>query len=1302
MDRPSRRPGQPFRPSVPRGAAAGAAAVEPRHRRSGQGRGLFARRDHAGRPLPHQGDQQFKEEFLPYSNTTTTQGGGGRSMTVELWIGREFDHTHEIQALKRLYTQMLESYGQGEDFFFLFANFFCQSEEIDLAVVKRNGIAVIELKEVGGTISGHENGPWTEIKRDGSSRRINDGRRRNPFQQMRAYRYAMISQLKKDSLGFLPPRKAELMRLDHVSALLTLCPNKDSDVVLDFRPPKWFDIVGLNELAQAIYLLRSSSLSFLYSEIASLAEMWKLYQPAPGMFSNHLVVGSRNSTAASLPLERSYLTTSTTRTHEHEGVIANRTSVAEIDSCIMCQYANEVCDLPYLHGTIYNVSEDHSEPPVTRLHVVTHERELIHLYIRSHSLDDMMPALESSLRQELADGRSNGIAIAAFHLMRLNEKEYSVDANGLVVLEPEWLIDVTDLTKIEYCPRQYLVDRFRLRSVSHPIVRGNIIHRCFEQIIRTPLDDAAITQALKNAFHEQVMDLAILNQTKQSTWQEVRSHYQMLKDWAIDENTLGSVQSEVFLLTPRLGIKGKIDAVWWLASDHLSDICELKTSKSYGQKPRPGHALQAGAYSIMTQLRGWGSPSNQTVWLLYSGNNRLANSLNIKRHVQLSAATLQEVVKQRNLLVMADYVIDAPFEVKNLNKCRKCSVAGECKSIALVLDHLDPRPPEIKNIAGLHNEFDDVEKTWFQTYARLLAQEYRAVKESHAALWQQPPEERLASGTTIVVAGIRGGSASELNGRYIYDLLSDVKSELREDDVVLVSSAEGPANGLIAQGSVRRPLEDGLSVEFQRPLGFEPVYVDRYVTESLVERQFAGPYSWLSLPKEHRDLVIKRRKPMFEAAQLGLPLATDVGPHKLNDRQNFAVQLALEMQDYVIVQGPPGSGKTMMIVALVREFLKRGQRVLLAAGTNTAVDNMLIPLHAAGLGAQMLRLGSERRTHRTVREYIPEIVAQNDDLDSYIHELRFILETRPVVAATATTWLSGTWGLLPQFDVAIIDEAAQLTLPASLGPLRLASKFVLIGDHMQLPAVVTSEGRASRDSLDHETSPRLSESLFEALYRDLDTSNQKGLVKLNEQYRMNEDICAIPRLLGWYDELAPANDKVASAKLTLITRFPEEHPLIEILHPDRSVVFVDVPWNYYGGAARTNQKEAEMVSTIIRTHLKHGLSIASIGVIAPFRAQVALIRRLLESGLPKDLHVAIRGGVDTVDRFQGQERELIVLSLATHANHVHDLLFDERRLNVALTRAKQKLIILGDAAVLRKSAIYSRLIDLCTFVQIAL
>jgi hypothetical protein len=188
-------------------------------------------------------------------------------MTVELWLGREYEHTHEMKALGEFLSSMVELYGQDDKLYVVLANFFCGGEEVDLAVLKRDGVLIIELKDAGGKVVGGENGDWVVTDPDGTTWTMNSGRSRNPYQQARAYRYAVIDQLRKNRFDFLPRQKAQQMRLDHVTSIVALRPSRHPETDIQVGPFKWFSVVGHDDLPQEVYFQRSPILNFRKSEL---------------------------------------------------------------------------------------------------------------------------------------------------------------------------------------------------------------------------------------------------------------------------------------------------------------------------------------------------------------------------------------------------------------------------------------------------------------------------------------------------------------------------------------------------------------------------------------------------------------------------------------------------------------------------------------------------------------------------------------------------------------------------------------------------------------------------------------------------------------------------------------------------------------------------------------------------------------------------------------------------------------------------------------------------------------------------
>jgi DNA replication ATP-dependent helicase Dna2 len=317
-----------------------------------------------------------------------------------------------------------------------------------------------------------------------------------------------------------------------------------------------------------------------------------------------------------------------------------------------------------------------------------------------------------------------------------------------------------------------------------------------------------------------------------------------------------------------------------------------------------------------------------------------------------------------------------------------------------------------------------------------------------------------------------------------------------------------------------------------------------------------------------------------------------------------------------------------------------------------------------------------------VRAGIPLNEAFSDDLAQSVDSvdaLTEILLNTAVIACTVYSVSSNDvlsslerhCGAVP-FDVVLVDEATQLTEPLAVGALVRAKRFVLVGDPKQLPPVVTGDF----EQAEHEINPMglngLDQSLFERLLA-------LGIpsVRLDEQYRMNNAVMSFSNRTFYGGELR-AESATGSSELSIDLSQANER-VREILSPTTPVVFVDVKSAELG---RTNPIEAHVISELASALLAGGLSREEIGVISPFRAQVDLMRQVSQDSVD----------CDTVERFQGGEREVILVSLV-RTERTGAFITDERRLNVALTRARTKVIVVGNGDCLRVSPLLRDLIE---------
>lgn len=430
-------------------------------------------------------------------------------------------------------------------------------------------------------------------------------------------------------------------------------------------------------------------------------------------------------------------------------------------------------------------------------------------------------------------------------------------------------------------------------------------------------------------------------------------------------------------------------------------------------------------------------------------------------------------------------------------------------------------------------------------------------------------------------------------------------------------------------------------------------------------------------------LVVDLQAPRFAA---GFELSSELASYcsHLNVNQKEAVQRVLAAEDYALLLGMPGTGKTTVVAALIRVLVSMGKTVLLASYTHSAVDTILRKLKDdADFG--ILRLGNVDKVHPDVREYM--LSARR--APTTIEQLDFQLMNPPVVA---TTCLSIDHPVFSRrkFDYCIVDEASQITLPTCLGPLRYADKFVLVGDHFQLPPLVKSI-------------PARKGGLEVSLFRRLSDAHPEGVVDLTHQYRMNSDIMTLSNTLIYSNRLRCGSEEVANRSLVL-----PNSSLLDSLHADEAsaqqcwlrsllaesskAVFVDTDGipahDSRVGDLVQNETEASLVVQLTQALLRSGVREEQIGIISLYRQQIKLLSHRLHG------HAGIE--ILTADRSQGRDKDCIIISMvrSNDAEQVGDLVKDWRRMNVSFTRARAKLVIFGSRKTLQTTPLLKQFFTL--------
>jgi DNA replication ATP-dependent helicase Dna2 len=847
---------------------------------------------------------------------------------------------------------------------------------------------------------------------------------------------------------------------------------------------------------------------------------------------------------------------------------------------------------------------------------------------------------------------------------------------SLIVLEPDLLFNITDINHAEYCARQYALGRLVPSPPSPASVRGTILHGAFKELLKGQAEDPQTL--LRQALRAHVAELAVQQLAGDAIMADAEPHLAALIAWHTRQrqqlwSSVPHIRVETFVLAPDVGLKGRLDALW--EDDYTNQLLELKTSTVRGDVPRREHRWQVYGYQTLLAARQQRTRDKRpAATLLYSGTPGQAEAYTLP----FTLRDLQRVMELRNLLAIthATSVVPAP---PGERKCGRCAVRAQCLRTSALLGWEAPPSDEQPEAV------DAADMEWFRRYYRLLSLEGQASERQSRALWLLTPEERCAAG--IAIAGLEpvGEPEPTERGEWHYIFRCVNTSELRENDAVLLSDGD-PIHGAAVTGTVLSVSHREIAVWTPERIA-RPALIDRYGSDIVHDRTLHNLWRWLGMDARLRGLMRGQVPPTFDDA------APEPAIPHFNPEQRHAVWRALAAQDYLLIQGPPGTGKTRVVAEIVRRLVQRGERVLVAAFTNQAVDNVLARLIADGF-EDFVRLGHELSVAPALRTFrLGERVARaggsaaggapTGDVDDPA-SVRRVLRAAPVVATTTATWSSEQFdgsGEALAFDVAVVDEASQLTVPALVGALRFARRFVLVGDDRQLPPLVASREAAAGG---------LKEPLFTTL---LARWGAAASVALTRQYRMHPIICAFPSRESYAGALA-TEGAARTAHLVLDSgRSTRWDDVLDPLHP---VVFVDVPNPdpERRPQSRASARQADVVRALVEALRGRGVSAERIGVIAPYRAQVAAIRQRLASAGEADVLV------DTVDRFQGGEREVIVLSFGADrllSGEAADgaFLADPYRLNVALTRAQRKLVLVGNRAALREVPLFARLMRHC-------
>ncbi len=924
----------------------------------------------------------------------------------------------------------------------------------------------------------------------------------------------------------------------------------------------------------------------------------------------------------------------------------------------------------------------------------------------------------------------------------------------LIVVEPDYLVDISSIANCfesyGHHPLLFTVKRMGERPNNKHIVLGNFAGSALDDIINHPTD-YTIKDTFRSNFREKALDFATCPdfnavEFKQAAEQQVANIQEIVNE------LFQSFEREKSILEPsfvceRLGLQGRID----LMTTDLKLLVEQKSGKNifierqyknpHGSLHVEKHYVQLLLYYGILQYNFQLNPKDAHIELMYS-KYPLPNGL---LEVEPLQKLIREAIKFRNQAVATEYWMAENGFHRLLPLLTPQVLNVEKQNDAFYQRYLLPQLTEV--LAPLHR-LSELERAYFtrmmtfvikeQLVSKVGAQE--GVGNSNADLWNMPLAEKKDTGNIYTGLTITDKScSSSFNG---YDTITlnvpqqgiDFLPNFRRGDMVYLyayKKNEEPdvRKSILFKGSLQEIHTSSIVVHLndgqQNPnlIAGECFALEHAGSDIGGTSAIRSLYTFITSDVERRQLLLGQRAPR---ADKSLVLSRSYHP----DYDDIILK-AKQAQDYFLLIGPPGTGKTSQALQyLVLEQLAEKPKVpstnpndhspkvngqssiLLLAYTNRAVDEICNMLSEHEL--DYIRIGNEYSCDPKYSDHLlQEVLDENTTLNSIKSTLS---EARIIVATTSTMNSRSALFNIKHFDLVIIDEASQILEPNIVGILtarqeegRAIDRFILVGDHKQLPAVVQQQGslemEGSDKRLDSIHLSSCANSLFERLILTERAAGRTDFIgTLHKQGRMHPDIADFANRKFYAKEQLECVPLAHQLETELAYNEESEDALDNTLKAHRMIFIPSMPCKQLNISEKVNTDEARIIADLLR-RLYRQMSKdfdpqKSVGVIVPYRNQIAMIRKEIERlEIPALEDISI----DTVERYQGSQRDVILYSFTIQSRYQLDFLtantfYEEgqpidRKLNVAITRARKQLILTGNESTLRQNQLFAELID---------
>ncbi|MFZ4543878.1 MAG: AAA domain-containing protein [Saprospiraceae bacterium] len=910
------------------------------------------------------------------------------------------------------------------------------------------------------------------------------------------------------------------------------------------------------------------------------------------------------------------------------------------------------------------------------------------------------------------------------------------------VVEPDYLMDVTAVAE---CfkennatePLSFLLNRFLPKETSVHILMGNIANFFLDELMVDPT--LTFDSIFSKCFALSPFTFALMSDVEiRDVREKARLHFFNIRKVILEQFETEDLNRRNCFLEPSFysetyGLQGRLDVLHLHPSDpKKTAIVELKSGKPFkpnGYQVSHSHYTQTLLYDLMIKS-AYGEETVPQNFILYSqmDNNTLRFAPAVK-------AQQYEALNQRNQLIALEHAVffGRPTRIEEAAQpLENGAIYKKLKASSFQNSGFFARDVEL--FERVYQQMNEMEKAYFQAFSSMIATEHRLAKtgiqgvenaNGVASLWLNSTDEKdenfqVLKGLTIeenhtmeedpIIVFNRTGSTNALANFRAGDV-AVLSAGLLGTETETTIAASSVLHNQVFKGTILQVSPDKIWFRLrarqfnQRVFDSNPFWnIEPDMYDSSFLAMYKGLFALMSAPVEKRNTLLSVGPPAMRL----FPLEHQQALEMMTEEQQRIFQKMISCKDYFLLWGPPGTGKTSVMLRYLAKYMleETKENVLFLAYTNRAVDEICEAIEANGAAYRdaYLRIGSRYATHPNFHDNLLEKRMENIKSRTALKEL--IESKRVFVATVASMHTKPELLKLKQFDTVVVDEASQILEPQILGLLSKMPRFILIGDHRQLPAVVTQP--IDQSKVDHPLLleiglNNLRNSFFERLYLRCCANNWHwAFDQLSRQGRMHQEIVDFPSR-HFYEQnlhILPTGWNAGQTAL-LGYQLPNNCTVLEKALAERRKMFIPTPKDFSSGNGKVNVHEAEKVVEIIeayqRIYQASGLEMhaGSLGVITPFRAQIAQILHVMqEKGIDNSMIT-----VDTVERYQGGARDIILISLCTNsARQLQQMISlsndgTDRKLNVALTRARKHLVVLGNEPILSETPIYNALIN---------